>query len=116
MAKIQFDYESIKERVLKKLSAESEWANFLSYGTLDNVISSIVNELAYEVQYGEYNTIENFWNMARNKSSLLQMSPMHGFKVPRKQASSGTVRISTSETFDSTHDSPISIPQFFQLI
>ena len=114
MAKIQFDYESIKERVLKKLSAESEWANFLSYGTLDNVISSIVNELAYEVQYGEYNTIENFWNMARNKSSLLQMSPMHGFKVPRKQASSGTVRISTSETFDSTHDSPISIPQFFQ--
>lgn len=114
MAKIQFDYDAIKERVLKKLSAESEWANFLSYGVIDNVISSIVNELAYEIQYGEYNTIENFWGMARNKSSLLQMSPMHGFKVPRKQASSGTIRVSTSETFDSSYNYQISIPRFFQ--
>ena len=114
MSKIQFDYESIKERVLKNLSSQSEWANFLSYGTIDNVISSIVNELAYETQYGEYNTIENMWFMARNKSSLLQMSPMHGFLVPRKQASSGTVRISTSENFDASYEYPISIPKFFQ--
>ena len=114
MAKITFDFDAIKERVIKKLSSESEWANFLSYGVIDNVISAIVNEMAYEVQYSEYNTVENFWNMARNKSSLLQMSPMHGFKVPRKQASSGTVRISTSETFDEVYPYQISIPRFFQ--
>ena len=114
MAKITFDYDAIKERVLKRLSSETEWANFLSYGTIDNLISAIVNELSYEVQYAEYNTTENFWNLARNKSSLLQMSPMHGFKVPRKQASSGTVRVSASETFDSPHGYQISIPKFFQ--
>lgn len=114
MAKIAFDYESIKNRVLQNLSAQSEWASFLDYGVIDNIISSVVNEMSYQIQYAEYNTIENFWNMARNRSSLLQMSPMHGYIVPRKQASSGTVRVSTSSTFDSTYPKTISIPKFFQ--
>lgn len=114
MAKIAFDYDSIKNRIITNLSSQSEWASFLDYGTTDNVISSLANEMAYEVQYGEYNTIENFWNMARNRSSLLQMSPMHGYIVPRKQASSGTIRVSTSPTFDTSHDKNVSIPKFFQ--
>lgn len=114
MAKIAFDYESIKNRVLQDLSAQSEWASFLDYGVIDNIISSIANEMAYQIQYSEYNTIENFWNMARNRSSLLQMSPMHGYIVPRKQSSTGTVRISTSSTFDSSYSKTITIPKFFQ--
>ena len=114
MAKIAFDYESIKNRVLQNLSAQSEWASFLDYGVIDNIISSVVNEMSYQIQYAEYNTVENFWNMARNRSSLLQMSPMHGYIVPRKQASSGTIRVSTSSTFDSTYPKTISIPKFFQ--
>ena len=114
MAKIAFDYESIKNRVLQNLSAQSEWASFLDYGVIDNIISSVVNEMSYQIQYAEYNTVENFWNMARNRSSLLQMSPMHGYIVPRKQASSGTIRVSTSSTFDSTYPKTINIPKFFQ--
>ena len=70
--------------------------------------------MSYQIQYAEYNTVENFWNMARNRSSLLQMSPMHGYIVPRKQASSGTIRVSTSSTFDSTYPKTITIPNFFQ--
>ena len=112
--KIAFDYESIKNRVLQNLSAQSEWASFLDYGVIDNIISSIVNEMSYQIQYAEYNTTENFWNMARNRSSLLQMSPMHGYIVPRKQASNGIVRISTSENFDSSYPKNIEIPKFFQ--
>ena len=114
MAKIAFDYESIKNRVLQNLSAQSEWASFLDYGVIDNVISSVVNEMSYQIQYAEYNTVENFWNMARNRSSLLQMSPMHGYIVPRKQASKGTLKISTSSTFDSPYPKTINIPKFFQ--
>jgi hypothetical protein len=114
MAKIAFDYESIKNRVLQNLSAQSEWASFLDYGVIDNIISSVVNEMSYQIQYAEYNTVENFWNMARNRSSLLQMSPMHGYIVPRKQSSTGTVRISTSSTFDSSYSKTIAIPKFFQ--
>ena len=112
--KIAFDYESIKNRVLQDLSAQSEWASFLDYGVINNIISSLVNELSYEIQYSEYNTMENFWNMARNRSSLLQMSPMHGYIVPRKQASNGVVRVSTSDTFDSSYSKNIEIPKFFQ--
>ena len=37
MAKIAFDYESIKNRVLQNLSAQSEWASFLDYGVIDNI-------------------------------------------------------------------------------
>ena len=114
MAKISFDFDSIKNRILTSLSSMSEWASFLDYGTIDNVVSSLSNEMAYEIQYAEYNTIENFWNMARNRSSLLQMSPMHGFIIPRKQGSVGTIRVSTSETFDSSYPSNITIPKFFQ--
>lgn len=112
--KIAFDYDSIKNRVIQDLSSKSEWASFLNYGVIDNIISSIVNELSYEIQYAEYNTVENFWNMARNRSSLLQMSPMHGYIVPRKQASSGTLRVSTSSSFDESYSKNISIPKFFQ--
>ena len=114
MAKIQFDFDSIKDRIMTNLSSMSEWANFLDYGTMDNVLASLSNEMAYEIQYAEYNTIENFWGMARNRSSLLQMSPMHGYVVPRKQASSGTVRVSTSENFDTPYSTSIIIPKFFQ--
>ena len=112
--KIAFDFESIKNRILQDLSAKSEWASFLNYGVIDNIVSSIANEMAYQIQYSEYNSTENFWNMARNRSSLLQMSPMHGYIVPRKQASRGTVRVSTSETFDSSYNVEIQIPKFFQ--
>ena len=114
MAKIQFDYDSIKNRIITNLASTSSWASFLDYGAIDNVISSLANEMTYEIQYSEYNCFENYWNLARNRSSLLQMSPMHGFIVPRKQASSGTLRVSTSQTFDSSHDKNISIPKFFQ--
>ena len=114
MAKIQFDYDSIMQRLITYLASTSSWASFLDYGTIDNVLASIANEMAYEIQYSEYNCIENFWNMARNRSSLLQMSPMHGYIVPRKQASSGTLRISTSPTFNSSYDKNITIPKFFQ--
>lgn len=114
MAKIQFDYDSIKQRLNAYLASTSSWASFLDYGSIDNVIASLANEMAYEIQYSEYNCMENFWNMARNRSSLLQMSPMHGYVVPRKQASSGVLRVSTSQTFDSSHNKNISIPKFFQ--
>jgi len=112
--KISFDYESIKNRLLENLSSQSEWASFLDYGVIDNILASIANEMAYQIQYSEYNTVENFWNMARNRSSLLQISPMHGYIVPRKKSSYGTVRVSTSDTFDSSYSKNIEIPKFFQ--
>lgn len=111
-----FDFQSIKTRLKNRLSAKSEWADFLSFGVVDNLIDPICQELAYSMQYAEYLAYENWWSKARNKSSLLVQSAVHGYNVPRKQGAIGTLRISTSKTFDNTYDRDSNIPinKFFQ--
>jgi hypothetical protein len=111
---VAFDFTAIKNRILTNLQAKSEWIEFLSYGVIDNLIDAIAQELAYDVQYKEYLTRENWWSQARNKSSLLIEAPVHGYIVPRKKGSTGTLRISTSETFNASYSVNIQIPKYFQ--
>jgi hypothetical protein len=111
---ISFDFNSIKSRILTNLSAKSEWSEFLSYGVIDNLIDVMAQEMAYEIQYKEYLTMENWWTKARNKSSLLTEAPVHGYIVPRKKGAFGTLRVSTSETFNASYASDIQIPKYFQ--
>lgn len=115
MATIQFDFDSIKNRIKENLQNKSEWADFLSYGVADNIIDPIAQEMAYQMQYNEYLTIENMWKKARNKSSLLVQSPIHGYIVPRKIGAVGKVRISTNKNFDGVYakGENISIDKFF---
>lgn len=116
MAKIEFDFNSIMNRMLTDLSSKSEWADYLSYGVAENLFAPIAQEMAYEMGYGEYLTIENMWAKARNKSSLLVQSPVHGYKVPRKKGATGTLRVSTSKTFDDVYSGGVNIqiPKFFE--
>lgn len=113
---IQFDYESIKNRIKNNLSSKSEWSGFLDYGVADNLISPIAQELAYAMNYNEYLTYENFWQKARNKSSLLVQSTVHGYSVPRKKGAIGTLRVSTDSKFSSNNPTGnnVVIPKFFQ--
>ena len=115
MAQIKFDFNSIKQRVKNSLSSKSEWSSFLDYGVVDNIIDAIVQEMAYEMNYDEYLTYENWWQKARNKSSLLVQSGVHGYKINRKMGASGTLRISTSSTFDAPYSKNVNIelPKFF---
>lgn len=111
---ISFDFTSIKNRIIQNLSAKSEWSNFLSFSTVDNLISVIAQEMAYQVQYKEYLTNENWWIKARNKSSLLVESPVLGYQMPRKKGSTGTLRVSTNSTFSSSYGTDITIPKYFE--
>lgn len=113
---IQFDFDSIKERIKSSLSSKSEWADFLSYGVADNLIDPIAQELAYAMNYNEYLTYENFWQKARNKSSLLVQSTVHGYNVPRKKGAIGTLRVSTDSKFSSNNPTGnnVVISKFFQ--
>ncbi len=111
---IQFDFDSIKQRILDTLSAKEEWATFLSYGTNSLLIDSIVEELVYEIQYKEYLTFENIWSRARNKSSLLLEAPVHGYVVPRKKGSTGTLKVSVGQDFDVAPTNNVFIPKYFQ--
>lgn len=114
MSKIQFDYESIKNRVVKNLSKQEGWEESMAYSAVDSIISAFAEELGIDMNGIEAYSYENFWSKARNKSSLLVMSPMHGYKPHRKQGSEGTIRISTSETFDSSNGKNVIIPKFSQ--
>jgi len=111
---IAFDFQSIKQRILNTLSSKTEWASFLDYGTTSLLIDSIAQELAYEVQYREYLVQENWWGLARNKSSLLVEAPVHGYKVPRKKGALGTLKVSIAENFDASPANPVYIPKYFQ--
>lgn len=114
MSIIKFDYNSMKNRVLNRLSANEDWKNFLPYSVIDGLVSAILTELAYDIGYCERNEVENFWNKAMNKSSLLVQSGVHGYKPRRKQGCVGTLRLSTSKTFDSSFAREIYIPKFSQ--
>ena len=48
---ISFDYDSILQRLRENFKSKSEWADFLSYSVIDNLISPIAQELAYAVRY-----------------------------------------------------------------
>lgn len=115
MAQIKFDFNSIKERIKASLSAKSEWSSFLDYGVVDNLIDAIAQELAYEMNYDEYLTYENWWQKARNISSLLVQSGVHGYRINRKIGASGTLRVSTSPNFDKPYEKNVNIelPKFF---
>jgi hypothetical protein len=114
MSTVNFDFDSIKGRILKYLQTKSEWADFLDYGTDSLINEAISQELAYESQYKEYLTNENWWSKARNKSSLLVESPVHGYIVPRKYGSTGTLMVSTSSGFNTAYINNVFIPKYFE--
>lgn len=111
---VAFDFNNIKQRILNNLASKTEWSSFLDYGTASLLIDSIAQELAYEIQYKEYLTNENAWALARNKSSLLVEAPVHGYEVPRKVGSVGTLKISTSENFNTPPTNNVPLPKYFQ--
>lgn len=111
---VSYDFNSIKNRLIENLRKKSEWSQFLEQGVAVNLIEAIAQELAYEMQGKEYYTFENWWGLARNKSSLLAESPCLGYIIPRKQGASGTLKISTSKTFDAPPPQNIQIPKYFQ--
>ena len=114
--KISFDYDSILKRMMDSISSKSEWASFLTFGVTENIFSPVAQEIAYLAQYKEYLTNENWFSKARNRSSLLVQSSVHGYEVPRKQGALGTVLVSTSKDFNAPYERNFNIPinKFFQ--
>ena len=113
---VAFDFTSIKNRIIDNLRSKEEWSSFLSFGVVENLIDPICQELAYANQYQEYLTFENWWSKARNKSSLLVQSPVHGYVVPRKKGATGSLLVSTDKNFNKVYSKGIAIHinKFFQ--
>lgn len=111
---IAYDFDSIKNRVVANLAQKEEWSNGLAQGAVTHLIEAIVQEVAYEMQAKEYYTFENWWSLARNKSSLLAEAPSLNYAVPRKIGAEGILEVSSSETFNASHPYNVSIPKYTQ--
>ena len=120
MAKIVFDYESIleriKNRVLEKLKkAEYGTAeSILLFSTNSAVLEACADEIEDAALYDDYLTREAVWETALGYNSIVQQVGFYNYKPHRKIGAKGTVRLSSSKTFDGNWARNIFIPKFTQ--
>lgn len=107
---IEFDFDSIANRIIENLRKRSEWADISFWSTNRRLIDAIAEELSYISQYNEILALESKWGTAREISSLLAQVPFFGYKPHRKIGSRGLLKVGISADFTATHPFPISIP------
>ena len=109
---MDFDYESIRDRILSTLSASASWADILPFSVNRRIIDAVSSGIAEMAQYDDYLTRESKWDLARNTSSLVLNSRFLGYSVARKVGANGDLRVSVSSTFDSTPSKIVVIPKW----
>lgn len=114
MASVLFDWASIKERILTSLSGKTEHSEVLNDSATIKFVEAIAEEQENEVLYYEYNTMENNWELAQNKSSLLTESKVHGYVASRKTGAVGEVTYGISEAFTTMPTKNIDLPKYSQ--
>jgi hypothetical protein len=114
MSQISFDAESIITRVINNLRSKISWAEVLNTSTSRQIVEPISEELAYEVNYDNFLTRENKWNLARNKTSLLAFTGIHRYEAHRKIGSQGILTLSADKTFNVAPTKNITIPVYTQ--
>lgn len=109
---VSFTYDAIKDRVLARLRSSDEWKDILYHSVNQRLIDAFAKELSYCQNNGEMFLSESKWNIAYNITSLLAMTDFFSYTPYRKIGATGTLKISTSETFDATYPVQIAIPKY----
>jgi len=109
-----FDFDSIVNRIFAYLSAKEEHKNIFEDSAYTSLIESFAQELEFYYTAEGYHTRENQWKLARNKSSLLAQSDVHGYVPPRKISSRGFVKFGVSENFNTFPSNTVNIPKYTQ--
>lgn len=109
---VDFSFNAIQQRILDRLRASQNWANILYDSTNMRLIDAFAKELEYSSQYGEMALTESKWNIARNKSSLLSEIDFFNYSPFRKVGAIGSVRVSSSSTFNTSYPVQILIPKY----
>ncbi len=111
---LQFDYQSILNRLLANLSTKTEHKQVLNDSSVKAIMEVVAQEMEDTMSNSEYLTLENNWSLARNKSSLLTESRVHGYKVSRLQGAVGVVKVGVDKDFSTFPSHDIILPQFTQ--
>lgn len=109
---VQFDYDSIRNRLIERLRSKESWNDILFYSTNSRLIDIFAEELAYNMQMNEIYATECKWTLAKQISSILSEVKFFNYYPHRKIGASGYVRFSTSKTFSSSYPRAIEISRF----
>ena len=90
----KFDVQSIKERLVSRLSSSGYWNRILQDSAISALLDAVAEQDAETFRYLEYLLQEAKWNYARNITSVLSMASLFGYKPSRKTAAMGEIIVS----------------------
>lgn len=109
---MNFTFDDIRNRITTSLQAKSSWSQVLFYSVNSRLIDAVAEEISRLASQNEYLTRETRWDLAQNRSSLVTQSKFRGYKVKRKTGATGTIRVSTSETYNAPPAKIVVIPKW----
>lgn len=97
MANIQFDFDSVRARLITSLRQKTSWAQILPYSTNTRLIDSVAENVAELSEYDEYLTRETKWRLAQNRSSLINQADILDYDAHRRISAKGPLRVTATE-------------------
>lgn len=98
---IKYDSESLYNRALERLQQNPDWEAISSDSVIESLLKTNAEMNAETVRYGEYLFNESKWDSAQNRSSIVAMAGMLGYKPKRAKSATGSIYISSDSRIHS---------------
>ena len=112
MSMFRYDYDSVLSRLKKRVLGKLNGKNLLLFSTNAAFLEAVAEEFDDLALYDEFLTRESIWGTARGTSSIMEQVGFFNYKPHRKIGATGSIRVSSSETFGGNWPHNISIPKF----
>lgn len=109
---MQFDFDSVRQRLINSLREKASWAEILFFSTNSRLVDSFSEEIANIAAYLEFLAYNQKWTLATEKSALVTHAQFMQYDPHRKIGARGDIRVSSDENFDSTYSKVITIPKY----
>lgn len=109
---MQFDQESILERLEDSLRSKASWADILFYSTNRRLLEVISEGISQLASYDEWLTRNTKWDLATEKSALVTQAQFMQYDPHRKIGASGNIRVSSDQNFSSSYPKIVAFPKY----
>ena len=92
---IKYDSESLYNRALERLQQNPDWEAISSDSVIESLLRTNAEMNAETARYGEYLFNESKWDSAQNRSSIVSMAGMLGYKPKRARSATCPIYISS---------------------
>ena len=112
-----YSFESVSARLeartLALLKDDEEETRLLLFGTNRAILDAVAEEISDVVMYDEHLTREAVWDTAQGYSSIMKQVGFYNYKPHGKIGATGSVRVSTSKSFDGEYPRNITVKKWF---